>query len=102
MFNKLFQTDLTVKILLILLGFFVIQFFFIRPRKKEEQSRAEFLKTLTIGMQVVTVGGLYGKVVKINENTVILETDARGSNLTVKKQALLEKVTKPASKAKEK
>lgn len=88
MLTKLFQSDLTIKAVFMLLGIFIIHLFFIRPRKKEENDRNNFLKTLKIGSQVVTIGGLYGKIVKINDTTVVLEVDPRGSSFVIKKQAI--------------
>lgn len=75
-----------------LLGLITIYLFFIRPRKKEEDERNNFLKTLKIGLQVVTIGGLYGKIVKINDTTVVLEIDPRGSSFVINKRSIAQEL----------
>lgn len=92
MLTNLFQSDLTIKVFFMLLGLITIYLFFIRPRKKEEDERNNFLKTLKIGLQVVTIGGLYGKIVKINDTTVVLEIDPRGSSFVINKRSIAQEL----------
>ena len=88
MFIELLQSKTFVNVLFILTAFFIIQIFFMRPRKKEEDARENFLKLLKLGTKVVTIGGVHGKVVKINDTTVVLEVDSRGFTFVVNKQAI--------------
>lgn len=75
---------------LILLLFFIVVFYFfvIRPQKKRQAQQQDFLKNLKKGDDVVTVGGLCGKIADIEDNKVILEVDDHGRKLTFYKNAI--------------
>lgn len=77
-----------VQKLFIIAGSVIIYFFMIRPKQKEEQARLSFLKELKLGIQVITIGGLHGKIKKVDDNTVVLEVDPRGFCITINKKAL--------------
>ena len=44
----------------------------IRPRKREVAQHREFLASLKVGEKVVTVGGMYGEIVDLTDDTVRL------------------------------
>ena len=51
------------------IGFFVlIYFFFLRPQQKTQNERKNLLEKLAEGDRVVTVGGIYATVVKVNKD----------------------------------
>lgn len=62
---------------LILLALFgvIFFFFFIRPQQKKQKKQKEFINSLQKGSQVVTIGGIHGKIISVEETTVILEVD---------------------------
>lgn len=64
------------------LVFLVFWFLVIRPQQKQYQQHQEFLKGLKTGDDVVTDGGIFGKVASIDETTVTLEI-ARGTKIKV-------------------
>ena len=49
-------------------------FILIRPQKKKEKETREMLNSLVVGDEIVTIGGVIGKVVKVKENKVVIET----------------------------
>jgi preprotein translocase subunit YajC len=54
--------------LLFLIGFMVlIWFLMIRPENKRRKSHQEMLNSLEIGDEVVTAGGILGKITKIGD-----------------------------------
>ncbi len=60
--------------LLFPLGILVFFYFlFIRPQSKRNKEQKEMLKALTKGAEVVTSGGVLGKVAEIDDNFVKLE-----------------------------
>jgi len=60
--------------IVLLLGIVAIFYFFmIRPQQKRNKEQAKFRNELQKGQKVVTIGGLHGKVVEIQEKTVTLE-----------------------------
>lgn len=62
------------------LAFVVMYFFMIRPQQKKQKDQKKFLDELKKGDAVVTIGGLHGKVLEIDDLTVSLEVD-RGFKL---------------------
>ena len=50
-------------------------FLFIRPQAKRTKEQKQMLETLDKGAEVVTSGGLLGKVVEVDENFVRLEVN---------------------------
>ena len=66
--------DMFVQLLPLLLIFVVFWFFLIRPQQKKAKQHREMVANVRRGDQVVTGGGLLGKVTKvIDESTVQVE-----------------------------
>jgi len=60
--------------IIMLLVFFAIMYFtMIRPQKKKEKQIKEMRDNLASGDEVITIGGIHGKVVKVNDEIVTLE-----------------------------
>ncbi|MDR2017648.1 MAG: preprotein translocase subunit YajC [Syntrophobacterales bacterium] len=57
----------------LILLFAVFYFLLIRPQQKKAKQQKQFLENLKKGDEVVTSGGLYGKITGITDNTVTLE-----------------------------
>jgi preprotein translocase subunit YajC len=55
--------------------FVVFYFFMIRPQQKKAKEAKKFRESLQKGSKVVTIGGLHGKVVEVNDKTVLIEAD---------------------------
>lgn len=62
---------------LILLGgmFIIFYLFMIRPQLKKQKEANQFRSSIDVGDAVVTIGGLHGKVISVNESTVVLKLD---------------------------
>ena len=56
---------------LLLLG--LIYFMMIRPQQKRDRERREMLSSLRVGDDVVTIGGLHGRVTALREDIINLE-----------------------------
>ena len=65
----------------------VFYFFMIRPQQKKMRDQKKFREELTKGMTVVTIGGLHGKLIAIDDETITLEVD-KGVRLTFDKTAV--------------
>ena len=63
--------------------FVVFYFFLIRPQSKRQKDIKKFQNSLEVGKQVVTSGGIYGRIKEVKENVVILEV-ADGVRIKVK------------------
>ena len=65
---------MTMLIMLALI-FVVMWLFMIRPQQKRQKELNSFRDSLKKGDKVVTVGGIYGTVLEVNDNKVMLEID---------------------------
>lgn len=64
--------------------FAIFYFLLIRPQQKKAKEHRALLESLKRGDQVVTAGGMHGKVVAIDDQTVVLEI-ASGVNVKFNK-----------------
>jgi len=71
----------------LLLIIVVFYFFFIRPQMKRSKDQKKFRESLEKGQKVVTIGGIHGKIVEIQETTVSIEVD-NNIKLRVEKSAV--------------
>jgi len=63
--------------------FAIIYFLMIRPEQKKQKARQNMIKNVKKGDKVVTLGGIYGVVNNIKENTVMVKvTDSTVLELT--------------------
>lgn len=77
----------------LLLGamFVVLYFFMIRPQQKRAKEAKILRESLTKGANVVTIGGLHGKIVDVAENSVVVEVD-KGTRLTFDRTAIARQI----------
>jgi preprotein translocase subunit YajC len=62
--------------ILMLVGIVVIFYFFmIRPQQRRSKEQAKFRNELQKGQKIVTIGGLHGKIVEVQEKTVTVEVE---------------------------
>lgn len=74
--------------LIMMVAIFAIMYFFmIRPQKKKQNEIANFRKSLEVGQEVITAGGIYGKVKEIEDTVVVLEI-ASGVKIRIDKNSL--------------
>ena len=77
---------------IIIIVFFLIMYFFIvRPQKKKEKETTEMRNALEVGDEIVTIGGIVGRVVNVKDDTVIIETGGDKNKLTFLKSAISSK-----------
>lgn len=80
--------------IMLALIFGVMWFFMIRPQKKQQKELQKFRDSLQKGDKVVTIGGIFGTVVEVKENTVLVEVD-NGVKVRFSKQALVKDFSDP-------
>lgn len=70
--------------LIIPIGFLVIFYLFaIRPQKKKEKEIKEMRSSLKVGDEVITIGGIYGRIVLSKEDVITLEVGNAKTKLEV-------------------
>lgn len=63
-------------------------FLMYRPQKKQEKETAQMRSNLTIGDEVVTIGGIMGRVVKVKDDYVVIETGSDRTKIKFRKSAI--------------
>ena len=72
---------------MIILMIAIVYFMMIRPQRKRQKEIDNFRKGLQPGQEVVTSGGIYGKIKEINDHIVTLEV-AHNVNIKVDKSTI--------------
>lgn len=65
------QSTLTL-VLYFVVFFGIMYFLMIRPQQKQAKKRQELMNNLRTRDQVITTGGIYGKITKVKEDSVML------------------------------
>ncbi|WP_338847109.1 preprotein translocase subunit YajC [Massilia sp. W12] len=87
--------SMTWMMIIMLVGMF---FLVIRPQQKEAKKKKEMMDALSKGDEVVTLGGMLGKVVRITDTHLVLEI-ANGCEIIVVKSAVSTVLPKGSMKA---
>ncbi len=75
----------------------VFYFFMIRPQMKKQKDLKKFREDLKKGDKVVTTGGIYGKVLEIQERVIIMEVEGQ-NRLKIDKAAVVKDMGDVAQK----
>jgi preprotein translocase subunit YajC len=59
--------------LLIVVAFGFLYFVIVRPQKKRQLQARQMLSELVVGAEVVTAGGIYGRVTELHDDNVVVE-----------------------------
>ena len=54
----------------------VMYFLMIRPQRKKDKAINEMRRSLTVGDEIVTIGGIVGKIVKTKDETIVIQVGA--------------------------
>jgi preprotein translocase subunit YajC len=84
-------------LLMIALIFVVFWLFFIRPQNKKQKEEQRFRESLQKGDDVVTIGGIHGKVVEVKPTSVMVSID-NNVKIEVEKSALVAAPTQAPQK----
>ncbi|MBQ8282480.1 MAG: preprotein translocase subunit YajC [Paraprevotella sp.] len=76
-------------IIMMVVIFAIMYFFMIRPQNKKQKEIQNFRNSITVGTDIVTAGGIYGKVKEVNDmdNTLMVEV-ANGVKIKVAKNSV--------------
>jgi preprotein translocase subunit YajC len=60
--------------ILYIVGLFALLWFLmIRPQQQRQKKHAEMVRGLKVNDRVITIGGIYGTIIKVKEDTLILK-----------------------------
>ncbi len=71
-----------------ILIFVLFYFLILRPQQKQTKKRNEMLGTLKRGDDVVTSGGIYGKILNISEDEIVTLEISKGVSIRIGRAAI--------------
>lgn len=71
----------------------VFYFFMIRPQQKKAKDQKKFIEEVSKGDQVITIGGMHGRIAEIEGDTFILEVE-KGGRIKFNRSAISMESTK--------
>lgn len=95
------QNGMTTYIVMMVALVAIMYFTMIRPQKKRQKEDQEMRSSLEIGDEIITIGGIVGRVVTIREEDIIIETGADRNKMKIQRWAVNTNVTKTEQHKKE-
>jgi preprotein translocase subunit YajC len=74
-------------LIMILLIIVIFYLFFIRPQIKRTKDQKKFREALKKGDKVITIGGIHGKIIEVQDTTFTIEVEG-GNRLKMEKSAI--------------
>lgn len=82
---------LMVVYLVVIFG--AMYFILFRPQRKKQKEEKKMRENLQVGDEIVTIGGIYGRVISLKEDTIVVESASDHSKLTIARWALQSNLT---------
>lgn len=84
--------------LIVMVGWIAIMlvamyFLMIRPQRKKQKEEKQMRENLQVGDEVLTIGGIYGRVISLKEDSMVIESKSDHSKLTIARWALQQNLT---------
>jgi len=92
------QGDLLTTMLPMIAIFVVFYFLLIRPQQKKAKEQRTMLSALEKGNEVVTAGGIVGRITRISDQYITVEV-APGTEITLQRQAVAQLLPKGTMKS---
>ncbi len=86
-------SESTSSILMLVALFALMYFMLIRPQRKKEKQTQEMRANLKPGDEIVTIGGIFGKVVRVKDEEVTIQVGADKTKIEVAKWGISSTVT---------
>lgn len=85
------QGNVTFLISLVLLVA-IFYFLLIRPQQRRMRQQRELVDSLSVGDEVITIGGLFGRIMEMDDDSVTLEISP-GTQVRLVKNAIARRLT---------
>jgi preprotein translocase subunit YajC len=69
----------------------IFYFLLIRPQQRRVRQQRQLVGSLDVGDEVVTIGGMFGRIMELDDETVMLDVGG-GSRIRFVKQAVARKI----------
>ena len=80
-------------LLMLVVMFAVLYFFMIRPQKKKQKEEAKMRDNLQPGDEIMTIGGFYGRVISVKEDSIVIESVVDRSKQKIVRSAVQSNLT---------
>lgn len=81
----------TILLFVVTIGVFYL--FIIRPQKKKEKEDKKMRENLQVGDEILTIGGIYGRVISLKEDSIVIESKSDHSKMTIARWAMQQNLT---------
>ena len=72
----------------LILIFVVFYFLLIRPQRKKDKKVKEMLASIKVGDRICTIGGIYGTIMNIKDDTITLAVGGQRTEMVVARWAI--------------
>ncbi len=86
--GSLLMTALPLIVMIALMYFLII-----RPQKKKEKAEKEMRDNLQVGDEILTIGGIFGRVISLKEDSIVIESKSDHSKMTIARWAMQQNLT---------
>lgn len=80
--------SIVISMLPLVLVIVIMYFMLIRPQKKKEKEVTKMRNSLQVGDEIITAGGIVGRVVSLREDTLLIETGSNNTKIRIKRWAV--------------
>lgn len=73
----------------------IVEFYFllIRPQKKRDKEVQKMRENIEIADEIVTIGGIIGRIVSIKDDTIVIETAGDRSKIRLARWSIQQNIT---------
>lgn len=80
--------------IVMLVGMVVLMYFMlIRPQRKQQKKEKEMRNNLQIGDEIVTIGGICGRVVSLKEDSLVIESSGDRTKIQMQRSSISQNLT---------
>lgn len=87
------STTTATTTLMLVVMFVILYFFMIRPQKKKQKEEEKMRNNIQPGDEIMTIGGFYGRVISVKEDSVVIESVVDRSKQKILRSAIQQNMT---------
>ena len=96
--NNQFAMQMVMLVIFLLIMYLLL----IRPQKKKEKQIEEMRSNVKVGDEVVTIGGICGKIVKTKDNSLVIQVGADKTKFEITRWAVSTVISTKSERVEEK
>lgn len=89
------QGQTPIWLIVVYFGVIIAAFYFllIRPQRKKAKEEKKMRDSLQVGDEIITIGGIYGRVISLKEDSIVIESKSDHGKMTIARWALQTNLT---------